>query len=93
MHLPDAHPSLQRGHIEGLLGTTRLPESAVSAACVLSKDLLDDVVTYIRAGQMSPTEMRRISATLLGLSTQLALHADATEREMVRAAAVDGSEL
>lgn len=93
MQIPDAHPSLKKIHLDSLLGADLLPATAVSAACVFSKDLLDDVVTYMRAGQMPPAEMRRISATLLGLSTQLALHADVTEREMVRAAAVDGSEL
>lgn len=93
MHLPDSHPDDQTSPVDTLLGADMLPATAVSAACVVTKDLLDDVVTYLRAGKMPPTEMRRIAAGLLGLATQLSMHADAAERELVRAADLDGSEL
>lgn len=93
MQLPDAHPSLQRVHMEALMGAEPLPATAVGAACVFAKPILDDVVTYLRAGEMPPKDLRHAAAILLGLSTQLALHADLAERELVRAAAVDGSEL
>lgn len=70
-----------------------LPATAVSAACVVTKDCLDDVVTYLRAGQMPPQRLRQIADGLLGLATQMNLHADAKERDMLSAAALDGSEL
>ena len=94
MELPATrHPESRTSLPDALMGAEILPATAVSAGCVIAKDALDDVVTYLRAGQMPPAEMRRIAAMLLGISTQLALHADAAERELVRAAAADDSEL
>lgn len=93
MPTPDAHPVIRTSPLDALMGADMLPATAVSAACVATKDMLDDVVTYLRAGQMPPAELRRIAAGLLGLSTQLSMHADAAERELVRAADLDGSEL
>ncbi len=81
MELTDVAADIQ---IDSLLGATILPATAVSAGCVIATESLNDVVTYLRAGEMQPEDLRRTSALLLGLSMQLALHASAIERERVR---------
>ena len=56
---------------------TLLSDTEISAQSVLATTALEDVVTYLKAGELPVWAMRQTSAMLAALSIQLKLRADA----------------
>lgn len=58
-----------------VIGVERRSDAAVASECVIATERLNDVVTYLKVGELTPEEMRDTAQMLMRIASQLAVRA------------------